>query len=514
MSRLFDDAQSEYLQVESPVVTAYPFAMACKFRSNDDTVNQALMFVGDKNAGNYFTNLVARGGNVGDPIYASSHNYGGVATASAITSTGFTQDIWHYAAGIWLSASERHAYIDGGSKGSDFTEVDPMANHDRTAIGAARDLSPGMYASGDIAEAAVWDLTDWGVDDAAREIAFEKAIASLAKGFSPLLFPLGLKAYWPLVRGLNDRVGGFNMTATGTVVSDHPKIILPTFEHIGSTPHIDVTVELATQQLALTQHALSLAFDYTVELATLELALTQHALTVVIPTDVTVLLETLGLALIQHTPEVITLFTDIPPFMLKDLIDPYSGGVWLWLVEIAISGYPTQRIAKNTENIIYGSVLFPKGNFDPGKQSLAGDASIPRVQLRVAQDGTHVLEDIVNASKGGENGTVKLIRTCEKYLDMPVAALQADYDILTAGSDPMWVMFVLGIPNPLLQRIPLWAYSSKVCPLATPSLFKGPRCQYTGGDSVCTGLFEDCYVKGNAVHWGAEAGLDPNAVRV
>jgi len=210
-------------------------------------------------------------------------------------------------------------------------------------------------------------------------------------------------------------------------------------------------------------------------------------------------------------------YSKIPPFMHKDLIDPYGDmGAWLWLAEIVVPTQTTQRIARNTVDVIYGGVTFSKSNFDPpGRISLTGDGSIPRIQLQVAQDGTGTLENIVNATKGGVNGTVKLIRTCEKYFEMPVAELERTYDILTAGSDPMWVTFSLGIPNPLTQRIPLWSYSSKVCPLATPSLFKGPRCQYAGEDTVCTGLLEDCRDnKINAVHWGAEIGLDPNAVRV
>ena len=207
-------------------------------------------------------------------------------------------------------------------------------------------------------------------------------------------------------------------------------------------------------------------------------------------------------------------YANIPSFMHKDLIDPYSGGAWLWLCEINISGYAVQRIAKNTEDVVYDGTTFTKGNFDGGQQSLSGDGSIPRDILRVAQDRDKTLENIVNESKGGDDGQVKIIRTCEKFLEYSVGALEAEYDILTAGSDVEWVTFVLGMPNPFVQRIPLWLYSSKLCPLATPTLFKGVRCQYAGVDPTCTGLLEDCHTKGNTIHWGAEIGLDPNAVRI
>jgi len=226
MSRLFDDAQEEYLQIESPVVTAYPFAMVCKFRCNDNEASSCLMWCGDKDLVSAYCALLAAGGD-NRKIYAQVRQYGAPASGVAVSTVGFTQDVWHHAAGIWLNVSERHAYFEGGNKGSDTITVGALAGHDRTAIGATKDITPGAWMSGDIAEAAIYDLTNWGANDAERETNFEEVIASLAKGFTPLHFPLGLKAYWPLVRGLNDRVGGYNLTASGTVVADHPRVILP-----------------------------------------------------------------------------------------------------------------------------------------------------------------------------------------------------------------------------------------------------------------------------------------------
>lgn len=224
MARLFDDGSSEYLQVESAAITAYPFAMACWFNSNDDTVSQALIWVGDKDVATYYTVLLAYSGtNIG----AFSHNYGAAAADTANTSTGWSANTWHHAAGIWLSTSERHAYLDGSGKGSNTTVVGALANHDRTAIGASRDSTDRRYMSGHIAEAAIWNLTDWGANDAERETNFEKAIASMAKGYSPKSFPLGRVSYWDLIRSLNDTTGGLNMTASGTVVSAHTRMIYP-----------------------------------------------------------------------------------------------------------------------------------------------------------------------------------------------------------------------------------------------------------------------------------------------
>jgi len=212
--------------------------------------------------------------------------------------------------------------------------------------------------------------------------------------------------------------------------------------------------------------------------------------------------------------KVVAHYPEIPPFMEKDLIDPYSGGAWLWLCEVMVPGYATKRIARNTENVEYGKKQYQKWDLDIGKQPFAGDGSIPRVQLRVGQDPDRAIENIVNETEGAHDGTVKLIRVNEKFLDSPVLALEINYGILVAESDYRWVYFTLGIPNPLTQRIPLRIGSSKICPWAIPELFKGVECQYTGGDTSCKGTIVDCRTKGNAIHWGAELGLDPNVTRV
>lgn len=218
--------------------------------------------------------------------------------------------------------------------------------------------------------------------------------------------------------------------------------------------------------------------------------------------------------LLTYGEEEQLVYPDIPPFMEKDLITPYSGGAWLWLCEIAVPGYTKQYLARNTEDIEYFGKTYKKFNLDIGKQEFSGGGSIPRIQLRIGQDPDKVIEGIVNASEGAFGGTVKLIRVNEKYLNYRVGALEINYGMLIAESDTEWVYFTLGIPNPLTQRIPLRVGSSKVCPWALPALFKGPECQYSGEDLICTGTFDDCYTKGNSVHWGGEVGLDPNAARV
>ena len=222
MSRLFDSSSSEKLLAEfSP--PAYPFVLACFFNVTNTTAMHTLMSVADKDATHYYS-LAANGDLTGDPVTARSYD-GTIHDAK--TSTSYSADTWHHACAIMASDIDRRAFIDGGSEGSG-TWPDTCPNLDNIKIGVTADSSPFGYTDGTIAEAALYDLSAWpGATDSDKGDNFEKILLSLAAGFAPSHFPLGLVAYWPLVRGLNDKVGGHNLTATGTVVAAHPRVILP-----------------------------------------------------------------------------------------------------------------------------------------------------------------------------------------------------------------------------------------------------------------------------------------------
>lgn len=124
------------------------------------------------------------------------------------------------------------------------------------------------------------------------------------------------------------------------------------------------------------------------------------------------------------------------------------------------------------------------------------------------------VEEAVNLSQGAVGGIVKLIKCGANFLDSSIPALESVYSILGADSDDEWVTLSLGIPNPLLKQIPQRIYANTICPWAKPLLFKGPECGYLGGETSCTGTYEDCYTnKNNAARYGGDIGIDPGAMR-
>jgi hypothetical protein len=221
VARSFKNLSSSYLQVESPVVTDYPFTMSCWFNVSNITANHALMWIGDKDVPDYWTLLGAWGNLVGDPVIAFSHDYSppGTPAQKAETSTGFSANKWYHACGIWGGVSNRTVYLDGGGKVTDTDTVGAMTGHDRTAIGAARDSSPGAYTDGKIAEAAIWNA-----------VLTDAEVIRLAAGYSPsLIRPQNLKFYMPLDDNKDrDIIGRLKLMPYGSVgLSNHPYIIYP-----------------------------------------------------------------------------------------------------------------------------------------------------------------------------------------------------------------------------------------------------------------------------------------------
>lgn len=196
----------------------------------------------------------------------------------------------------------------------------------------------------------------------------------------------------------------------------------------------------------------------------------------------------------------------------RDLLRPNSGGAWLWLCEITVANQPTKRFTDNLEDIEYNSQTFEKMAMTVGRQEFSSDEQLPQIVLQVSNVRREI-EQIVNDTEGLSGGSVMLVKVNDKYLNSQVTALEADYDVIMAESDEDWVTITLGVPNLLTQRFPLREYSSKLCPWSTPTLFKGPRCGYSGGDATCTGTLSDCRTKGNAARWGGEIGLDPSLMQ-
>lgn len=218
MSRDFNGT-TQYLS-GSAVLTATPLTMACWFLANNATATYALMSLGVAGSANHRFSLYTAGAVAGDPIRVITQTTG---TSFADSTTGYSANIWQHACGVFASATDRRAYVNGGSEGTNATSRIP-AGINSSYLAAQHGASPVVLFSGRIAEAAIWDVA-----------LSASEIAALARGVSPLrIRPGNLKAYWPLY-GVGspepDYIGGFHMTLNNAPTQADHAPVMPSFAY-------------------------------------------------------------------------------------------------------------------------------------------------------------------------------------------------------------------------------------------------------------------------------------------
>jgi hypothetical protein len=224
MARSFNGT-SQYAQYAGAVVTGYPFTLAAWVKPGVNGLeNDFVLSLSDVSETAVYQAIILGGGTVGDEgkVLAVSRN---TTLAAAKTSAAMSAGTWNHAAGVFSSATSRAAYLNGGNKGTETTNITFAAGIDTTAIGRLSRPTPAAYFHGSCAEAGVW----------AAALSDEE-IAALAAGLSPLqVRPQSLVAYWPLfARATNeeDWVGGNTLAVTGATAADHPRIIYPAWPEI------------------------------------------------------------------------------------------------------------------------------------------------------------------------------------------------------------------------------------------------------------------------------------------
>lgn len=226
MARLFDDASSEYLTYAGALLAGVPITMAVWINADAlPNADMRIMCISDASALEWINIIIRRHDQVdADEVWAGLGGSGSYPASKSGNTIGI--GAWHHAGGVFATNASRIAYLDGVAGVEDTTDLTP-ANLDVTDIAAIHyNNTTNNYFSGHIGEAAIWNIALTNAE-----------VASLAAGYSPLfIHPQNLIAYWDLIRGLNDRVGGYNLTASGTVVSVHPPIIYPAAPMIVTAP--------------------------------------------------------------------------------------------------------------------------------------------------------------------------------------------------------------------------------------------------------------------------------------
>lgn len=164
----FAAASSTFLARNSAPVTAAPFQIYCVVRPVANTAAMTAVWLGDKDsAGDYWAADLS-GATGGDPFRWFSVDS---STAVAVTSTGFSTNTVHLLWGLETSNVSRAARIDGGSEGTNTTDLSPDGS-DRIGLGGRLDSSPDAYFDGAIAEVVLLNTASTA-DRAAFHTYFE-----------------------------------------------------------------------------------------------------------------------------------------------------------------------------------------------------------------------------------------------------------------------------------------------------------------------------------------------------
>jgi len=162
---LFNSGSGEYLQYSSAILTQLPISIVSWAKSDNTNTDNVILDIGysGAEAGNILLGMLGTWS--GNPVAAFIRDTdwsGGTAVATKAFSVG----IWHQCVAVFVSNSDRRAYIDGGNEGTNATAcaVPPV---DRTHIGATADSTPGAYMSGIIDHVMLYNRVL-----SAREIAW------------------------------------------------------------------------------------------------------------------------------------------------------------------------------------------------------------------------------------------------------------------------------------------------------------------------------------------------------
>jgi hypothetical protein len=222
MAYLFDDANNQYFYA-STSITGYPFTLAAWYNTNESTGYArrnivALSDVDDTYDSDRLACYPAGNVDLACIVARTTTNFD-AGFEAASTAGSMDANVWQHACGVFTSASARAAFVNGVNKGTNANEITPNARDTVTIGGSLQSGGVSTPMSGMIAEVAVWSVA---LTDA--------EVAELGDGASPLTVrPESLVHYWPLVRDLNDRIGGATLTASASAaaVADHPRVWYP-----------------------------------------------------------------------------------------------------------------------------------------------------------------------------------------------------------------------------------------------------------------------------------------------
>lgn len=215
MARNFVGTSSQYIWRSSPIATGAPITMACWAQVTSATTAQAFMSIHTTLGSDRFTMTINATGNI-----LAASTVGGT-TRSATTTNSMSANTWAHCVAVFSSSTLRQAFLNGVGSATNTVSSVP-ASLTQFAIGTRRQAGAlGIYLTGQIAEAAVWNFA---LDASDINALYQRAATPLQ------IRAANLRGYWPLggLYGDTDNDLSSNLYAltavNGPTYTPHPAV--------------------------------------------------------------------------------------------------------------------------------------------------------------------------------------------------------------------------------------------------------------------------------------------------
>lgn len=179
-----------------------------------------------------------------------------------------------------------------------------------------------------------------------------------------------------------------------------------------------------------------------------------------------------------------------------------STAPWLVLLDVTLPDTSHIRLARNTDDVVFGGNTYSAFAFEIGELSNAGDSRITGISVRVANP-SRALQPYIEQYDGLIGCAVTLSVVHAGNLAADHSDLQLAYNVVAAAPDADWIDFTLGAVNPLRRRFPLLMAAPRSCQW----IFKGAECAYAGAATACNRTLDDCSTLVNTARFGGRPGI-------
>lgn len=209
MAYSFSSGDQSYISADTVPVSSVPFTISAQVYPTQIAQGIIVAFTSTANTDRYNIAMISNG------EFVCSSTVNNVVSQSITAGRSMSINTWYHVVGVYSSATNRQAWLNGISATANTTSSSPVVN--RMQIGARLIPSINSVFIGRIANVGIWNVSLTSAE-----------IVSLSKGVScNMIRPQNLIFHAPLIRDLIDTNRGLTLTNNNTAtIADHPRIYI------------------------------------------------------------------------------------------------------------------------------------------------------------------------------------------------------------------------------------------------------------------------------------------------